>query len=120
MTIKSLSSQQISLIMKKGKAYNSGFFLLKLLPQSSDLSDYKLIKGSFVSSKKVFSKAVDRNKTKRILKEAFIKALLLIEQEKNTIEPFDFVVLSKKETISADFSEIVDLFKQILLKNYII
>jgi ribonuclease P protein component len=123
MTIKSLSSLQIASIMKKGKAYNSGFFLLKTMeekPEKTGQNNPLLIGGSFISSKKVFIKAVDRNRSKRRLKEAFLEAINSLEKEDLKVSIPCFVVLSKLSSIKADFSDIVYDMKQILLKDYII
>lgn len=98
--------------MKKGRAYNSGSFLLKV----SDSLNNNGITGAFISTKKNFPLAVDRNKTRRILREAFIEA---IKNQNNVNIPY-FVFLSKKETIKIDFASIVEDIKQIIFKNYII
>ena len=140
MTIKSLSSSQIAEIMKKGKAYNSGFFLLKVgenrendgLIKNGDVDvvgdvvggvvniGQNNLVGSFLSSKKVFIKAVDRNRTKRRLREAFIKAVKDINNDNLKVSIPCFVILSKKSTIKDGFTDIVKDIKQILLKDYII
>ena len=115
-TVKTLSSSQIALIMKDKKAYNSAFFLLKIKEQNNSTTQ-KNTEGSFVASTKTFAKAVDRNKAKRRLKEAFLEAV----KESGEIAPLPFFVfLAKKETINANFSKIVEDVKQIFLKNYII
>lgn len=123
MTIKSLSSSQIALIMKKGRAYNSGFFLLKVAEQSVSLPPtpppFKF-SGSFVSSKKVFAKAVDRNRTRRRLKESFLRAVDEIQKENQSISIPYFVFISKKDSIKSSFADIVYNIKQIILKDYII
>lgn len=119
MTIKSLSSLQIASIMKKGKAYNSGFFLFKTLEISLKYPENTVF-GSFISSKKVFIKAVDRNRSKRRLKEAFLTAINELRQESLNVQIPHFVVLSKINAIKADFVDIVYDMKQILLKDYII
>jgi len=123
MTIKSLSSPQIASIMKKGKAYNSGFFLLKILDiplKMGDKMKKNVIFGSFVSSKKVFIRAVDRNRSKRRLREAFLNAVEEIKVNDLEVQIPCFVILSKIDVIKADFKDLVNDMKQILLKNYII
>ena len=122
--------------MKKGKAYNSGFFLLKVgegrgvrglindnnvgVVGDSIENGYNDLKGSFLSSKKVYLKAVDRNRTKRILKEAFIKAIKDVNSDNLKVSIPYFVILSNKNTIKEEFADIVKDVKQILLKDYII
>jgi ribonuclease P protein component len=123
MTIKSLSSLQIASIMKKGKAYNSGFFLLKTLDIPLKMGDEvtkSVVFGAFISSKKVFVKAVDRNRAKRRLKEAFLKAVAEIEVNNLEVQIPCFVILSKIDAVKVDFKDVVNDIKQILLKNYII
>jgi ribonuclease P protein component len=130
MTIKSLSSPQIALIMKKGRAYSSGSFLLKTLP-NTEIKETKGAVGakliffcSFIASKKNFIKAVDRNRSKRRIKESFIEAVKEIGEDafKNPLlQPIpQFVFLTKKDSMKNDFIDIVHDIKQILLKDYII
>lgn len=109
MTIKSLSSPQIAEIMKKGKAYNSGFFLLKTLKNEEPLK----IHTSFIASKKNFIKAVERNRARRIIKEAFTEAFKEVcgGLSLKNASP-SMVFLAKKEIIKGDFSEIVYSIKQ--------
>lgn len=126
MITKSLSSPQIALIMKKGKAYNSGFFLLKTLDLKSvpDIDRLRTkqnpFSGSFIASKKVLAKAVDRNKAKRILKESFNEAVKRLKNKGLDICTPHFVFLAKTNTINGIFSNIVDEIEQILVKDYII
>jgi len=136
MTIKSLSSSQIALILKKGRAYNSGSFLLKFLDDldqkdvimmENQTSEVSLFGGAFIASKKIFPKAVDRNNAKRILRESFRKAVQDIkkntekaEDNKKTIILPYFVFLAKKELKQNEFSNIVSDVRQIILKEYII
>ncbi|MEI6042132.1 MAG: ribonuclease P protein component [bacterium] len=125
MTIKSLSSTQIALIMKKGRAYNSGFFLLKVFEKKETgpvvpKDKVNQLEGSFVCSKKVCIKAIDRNKSKRRLREAFVTAIKELGlEDKNTTIP-SFVFLSKETSKNAGFGEIVSDIKQILVKEDII
>jgi len=126
MTIKRLSPSQIALIMKKGRAYNSGSFLFKtkegcLLNNSETESTTNLMfLGAFVSSKKVFKTAVDRNRSRRKIKEAFIKVIKdLLDKKQNLYIP-EFVFLTKKTIIKEDFKNIIKEIEQILVKNYII
>ena len=123
MTIKSLSSSQIALIMKKGRAYSSGSFLLKTLPETVVLNEKNIESTflcSFIASKKVFAKAVDRNRAKRRLKESFLEALRNIKEENLIGVPYQFVFLAKKEVLNNDFTNLFHDIKQILLKDYII
>ncbi len=145
MTIKSLSPSQIALIMKKGRAYNSGSFLLKTHYETVVFDDKKhkntgkttpehkkqektdKNKGlelfcTFIASKKVFIKAVDRNRVKRRMKESFLKELTNVEKNGGILKTPtpQFVFLAKKETIRNDFKIIGQEIEQILLKDYII
>ena len=113
--------------MKKGRAYNSGSFLFKTLETKSE-KDGEIqptnLKGSFLASKKVFSKAVDRNRAKRRIKEVFVEAVGELNKETQdrkqaTFIP-SFVFLTKIEIIKCDFANIVQEIKQILVKDYII
>jgi len=117
MIIKSLSSSQIALIIKTGRAYNSGSFVLKTPVRNEELEKDEFF-GAFIVSKKVFSKAVDRNKAKRRIREAFKEAVKGVKKEKLT--PASFVFLIKKGVVKTPFAEIVQETKQILVKDYII
>ena len=127
MTIKSLSSSQIALIMKKGRAYSSGSFLLKIstevffLPKNDINKDVsEVFNGSFIASKKVFIKAVDRNKAKRITKESFLEAVKEIEVDGLRVFLPPFIFLVKKDIFKNNFKDIVYEIKQFLVKDYII
>jgi ribonuclease P protein component len=123
MTIKSLSSSQIALIMKKGRAYNSGSFLLKISTDGSVLPKFEennVFNCSFIASKKVFIKAVDRNKAKRIMKESFLQAIKEIELAGLKVFLPPFIFLAKKDVFKNSFANIVYDIKQFLLKDYII
>ncbi len=143
MTIKSLSSPQIALVMKKGRAYSSGSFLLKTLCETTVFDNKRQSSAenaerghiiqittskdgpptffcSFIAPKKIFAKAVDRNKAKRRLKESFFEAIRNIKERDLKISNLQFVFLAKKEIMKDDFTNIIQDIKQILLKDYII
>ena len=124
MTIKSLSSSQTALIMKKGRAYNSGSFLFKTIDINPDIyneTSKTVCNGSFIASKKVFPRAVDRNKSKRRMKEAFVGAVSEIQNTTSlTLLVPPFVFLAKTNIIKEEFVNIVNEIKQILVKDYII
>ena len=100
--------------MKKGRAYSSGSFLLKTFTEET-LSP--TLNGSFIASKKVFVKAVDRNRAKRIMKESFLEA---VKEIKVGILLPQFVFLAKKDIFKNSFADIVYDIKQFLVKDYII
>ena len=117
MIIKSLSSNQIALVMKKGRAYNAGSFVFKYL-EGENILNNSLINGSFISTKKNFNKAVDRNKAKRIIKNSFTEAFNSLPDDlKNNFSKFNFVFLPKNNVDKIVFSELLLEIKQILLNN---
>lgn len=119
MIIKSLSSSQIALIIKTGRAYNSGSFVLKTTTPNKNQGGMGFF-GAFIASKKVFPGAVDRNRAKRRVKEAFVVAVNETIKQKNTIGLPHFIFLIKKSNETAVFAEIVQDIKQFLAKDYII
>lgn len=57
--------KDFDLIFKKGKVYHSPIFSIRILENDSGVQRFAVL-----VSKKVSNKAVDRNKTKRIIREA--------------------------------------------------
>ena len=120
MKIKSLSSTQIALIMKKGEACYSGSFLFKTFEGFNSKESTPTLLGSFVLSKKNFKNAVDRNRNKRIFKEAFVLVLKKLEEKEEKTKIPSFVFVIKKPTKKIKFDSLVEEIRCFLLKNYII
>jgi len=96
--------KEIELVLKKGKSVYSEVFSFKFLPNQSESPG--LPKVAFLCSKKVFPKAIQRNKAKRrmrhILKDLFpeisSEVWLVFFFKKEFLEkPFDWL---KKQTES--------------------
>ena len=70
----------------------------------------------FVAKKKLFKKAVERNKVKRIARHAFAKALQTVDLDSKTL-PYSLVFFLERDMIQESFSSVVKRFKEDLLKN---
>jgi len=89
MKLPTLKNLRIKTILKNGKSLKSKNFIFLYLP-----SDEKHLRFGFIVSKKISKRAVDRNRVKRIIKEAF--RLLLKEREDLFYKPIDIVVIANK------------------------
>lgn len=92
-----LSRSEIELIIKTGKSINSPFFSGKWSFPS--IPARNLAKASFVVSKKVFPKAVVRNRVKRRAREAFRSVL-------SELKSVNVVFFMKKESLLAKTNDI--------------
>ncbi len=80
---------------KKGQSVKSDFLICKIVKNNLPESRF-----GFVVSKKVSSKATDRNKAKRRLRDA---VFLLLPEIKHS---FDVIIITLPETNKKDFSQI--------------
>lgn len=64
----------------------------------------------FIAKKKIFKRAVDRNKAKRIARHAFRKALIGIPQPKASL-----LFFLERDIIHTSFEEVVSSFNKDLL-----
>jgi ribonuclease P protein component len=92
-------------VYRKGSFFGEGPLSLKLVP--NELKEARI---GFSIEKKFFKKATERNRMKRLLREAFHKNLKAI---KNGL---DIVVFYKKSEPEPDFNEISRLVKKIINK----
>lgn len=113
----SLKNEEIDEIIKRGKSFNSPFFLLRYIQKSSNLS----LKIAFIAPKKAFNKAVLRSKVRRRLRgamESVFKELNI--NPKNTLKGLELVFLGNKSSEKVDFKELREGIKHVLIKAGII
>lgn len=84
----------IRALMNKGERYSSPFFLCKYFKKEEGVARFAI-----VVSKKVSKKAVERNRIKRRLSEAFRLNI-------DSFSPIDGVVFGSGRVLEADFSVI--------------
>jgi ribonuclease P protein component len=94
------------------KVYRKGLFSSEN-PVSIKFSENGLEKSriGFSIEKKFFKKAVERNRIKRILREAFHKNL------GNIKAGFDIVVFYKKSEKDSDFKKVIELVEKVIKKS---
>jgi ribonuclease P protein component len=93
-----IERNQTQYILKKGKDSVSKLFIIRYIKNNKEFNRY-----CSVVSKKIYVKAVDRNKLRRQIYEAIRAASSEI---KPSTESFDIVLIPKKRIISAQFEEI--------------
>ena len=93
-------------VFSKGRYVSEKFLTLKVV--GNDLAYSRF---GFIISNKVSKKAVERNRSKRLLRES-------IRLMQSRIKPkVDFVFIAKKEIIGKDFSEVNDCVEKLLKKS---
>lgn len=93
-------------VVNKGVSLHTQFFTLKILPSLEAGPQF-----AFVASKKNFKQAVMRNKARRRMKA-------VISKFRNDIVPLSAVFLLKKDILTCDFNDIIEVTAGIL-KNYL-
>lgn len=99
-----MKKKDLEAVFKKGKTKTSKLVFLKILKNNLDNNRFGI-----VVSKKISKKAVNRNKTKRRLREIIRQA---------HIKPgFDIIIIAKPEIIDKNYqdikNELEDLFKNL-------
>lgn len=87
-------AKDFALLSQHGRVVYNPLFTLRLRKNEIDS------KVGFVASKKVFKKAVDRNRAKRRMREA------LRELQSEWPEGFDLLFILKRDVLGAEFSEL--------------
>lgn len=90
-----LSKKETNKVFKKGKKIFGDFLVLRIVPNSLNLSRFTV-----VVPKKNFKKATQRNKIKRLIRESLRKKLLRIKKG------FDGIFIATSLTLNKDYQEI--------------
>lgn len=88
--------QSIDFILKKGSLEKSTLFLIRFVKNNEAFNRFSL-----VVSKKIYKRAVDRNKLRRQIYEA-----IRLSEESPDAQHFDFIFIPKKKIIDYNYSEI--------------
>jgi ribonuclease P protein component len=86
-------------VFRYGKAIHSDLFILKILPNNLNYNRFAVI-----VSKKISTKAVERNRIKRILRE------LLKNSSNPLFQNVDAIIYTKKTIVNKKYSEIKNSF----------
>lgn len=98
-----LPGSRIPALLKAKPAFYTPFFILKLTPSSSELP----LRIGFIVPAKIVKKAVDRNRLKRLLRQAVHPYL------KSLQSGHDLLFLAKKPLINQQLSAIKAAVKQV-------
>jgi ribonuclease P protein component len=102
--------ESIPYILKKGESYKSNLFIVRFIKNDGTFFRHRVI-----ISKKLLSKAVQRNKLRRQIYE--ILRIQTKETPKST--NFDLILIPKKNITASSFQEIEkDITENIIKKSY--
>ncbi len=92
-------------VFKKGKSFAESFLIIKVISNEFSFSRF-----AFISPSKIFKKAVERNKIKRLIRRVVESNNVFIK------EGFDIILIARKEIIKKEYKEIesgtLNLFKK--------
>lgn len=104
-----IERNQTQYILKKGKDSVSKLFIIRYIKNNKEFNRY-----CSVVSKKIYTKAVDRNKLRRQIYEAIRTASSEINPP---TEHLDIVLIPKKRIISAKFEEIEQDIRELIINS---
>ena len=105
------SKKLIDKIFKEGNGVTK--YPVKLFYTESIFTDVPLIQAGFSVSKRNFNKAVERNRVKRLMKEAYRTKKNVLFNNLSTPYAFMFLYIGKK---SPDFHHLEQIMEQLLRK----
>ena len=108
-----MNNKQVVTIITQGRAYRSSSFLLKMAENKDKIKRNT----SFITPKKQFKTAVQRNKARRVLKAAILKCF---EGKKALNKDFLYVFTLNTHILSLPFTQLVEEFKIFSAKNDIL
>lgn len=100
------NKKDFDLVFKRGKVFHSPFLSIRILKTNSDKKRF-----SVLVSKKVSSKATERNKIKRLLREAIKKNSELFPTGS------DSVLYAQQKSIDLSLNEAIKIIQNILKKS---
>ncbi len=106
-----IERNQINYILRKGEGSISKLFIIRYIK-----NDRKFNRYATVISKKIYLKAVPRNKLRRQIYEAI---RLVTKESEATSKNSDMVLIPKKSITKADFNEIEKDLRAIIIKPWI-
>ena len=101
------------MLITQGRAYKSGSFLFRVLKNK----DILYSKPGFITPKKVFKTAVERNKARRRVKAALIS---LIKPNNKVFLENRMIFMINKEALTVDLPVLVDEIRTMFEKSAII
>ncbi len=99
-----VTRQRIPYILRKGDLIRSRLFIIRFMANEESLDRFRTI-----VSKKIHSKAVDRNKLRRQIYEAIRN-----NSHKKSQKSFDFIFIPKKNILKKGYQEIDEDIRLIL------
>ncbi len=108
-----MNNKQVVTIITQGRAYRSSSFLLKMAENKDKIKRNT----SFLTPKKQFKTAVQKNKARRVLKAAILKCF---ESKKALNKDFLYVFTLNSSVLNTSFGNLVEEFKIFAAKNDIL
>ncbi len=96
------------MVWEEGRAWSHSMLVLRARPNGMDLCRF-----GFVVGRKI-GKAVERNRTKRLLREAVRHRLEAV------VKGWDIILIARRETASAEFTEIDAAVGDLLQRAHLI
>ncbi len=101
------------MLITQGRAYKSGSFLFKVLKNKDNL----VSKPGFITPKKIFKTAVERNRARRRVKAALNK---MIKPNNKVFLENKMIFMIYKEALRVDFAELTYEIRTVFEKSAII
>lgn len=101
--------QSIDYILKKGESYDSRLFIVRFIKNNEQFCRHRV-----VVSKKIYTKAVDRNHLRRQIYEA-----IRVSSASDTNKAhFDLIIIPKKKIQKSKYREISQDLKENIISHY--
>lgn len=104
-----IERNQVNYILKKGEGNISKLFIIRYSKNNKGFNRY-----ATVISKKIYLKAVPRNRLRRQIYETI---RLITQETEPSQKQLDIVLIPKKKIINADFNAIKEDLRAIIINN---